>query len=111
MVWVAPRLAARLLGVDSRTISRMGDRGEIATMKLPSGHRRFALADVQALAALSSPSVETSAASARGGDVHDTAGARSDTGRVALPRPVSEPTTRTSGVGAASLRAGVGLHH
>ncbi len=80
-------------------------------MRLPSGHRRFALADVQALAARkSSPMVETSDASSRGGDVEDAVGARSDTGRVALPRPVSEPFTRTSGAGAASLRAGVGLH-
>lgn len=58
-----------------------------------------------------SPSVETPAALARGGDVMDTAGARSDTGRVALPRPVSELKTLTSDAAAPSPGAGTGRDH
>lgn len=41
--------AARLIGVSTRTILRYQESGRLPAHRLPSGHRRFRLADVEAL--------------------------------------------------------------
>lgn len=45
--YVPPRVAAERLFVSVKTLGRMADRGEIAFIKLPSGHRRY---DMQSIA-------------------------------------------------------------
>lgn len=49
---LTPREAAQILGVSGRTLSRMVGRGDIEARRLPSGHRRFVRAEVEALIAL-----------------------------------------------------------
>ena len=44
-----PLEAARLLGVTMKTMSRYADRGLIQYRSLPSGHRRYLKADVDAV--------------------------------------------------------------
>lgn len=39
--------AARLLGVHPNTLRNWADRGLVRAIKLPSGHRRFALAEIE----------------------------------------------------------------
>lgn len=48
--YVTPRMASTLLAVTPRTLARLADRGELRALVLPSGHRRYALADITALA-------------------------------------------------------------
>ena len=48
--WLGLGPAARYLGVHPITLRRWADQGEIAVMFTPGGHRRFALADLQARA-------------------------------------------------------------
>lgn len=48
---VKPADAARLLGVSTRTLTRYADAGRIRFTVLPSGHRRYRLADLEALRA------------------------------------------------------------
>lgn len=48
--YVSPGDAASRLGVSLRTMSRLADRGVVHAVTLPSGHRRYALGDVEALA-------------------------------------------------------------
>ena len=43
--------AARILGVSVDTVRRWSDAGTLPVVTLPSGHRRYRVADVQALAA------------------------------------------------------------
>lgn len=43
-----------MLGVTTKTVSRMADSGRIHAITLPSGHRRYLAADVEALAAIAS---------------------------------------------------------
>lgn len=46
-----PRGAARLLGVDPSTVTRWADSGQLpVARRLPSGYRRYRVADVVALA-------------------------------------------------------------
>lgn len=40
-VLLTPREAAEQLHVHPRTLQRMAERGDIAAVKLPSGHRRY----------------------------------------------------------------------
>lgn len=47
---LSPEEAARILGVSARTIRRWADRGDIASLRPPSGRRRFRRADVEAFA-------------------------------------------------------------
>lgn len=49
--WLSLSQAAQRLGVHTTTLRRWADNGDIAVMLTPGGHRRFALADVQRLAA------------------------------------------------------------
>jgi excisionase family DNA binding protein len=46
-----PAEAARRLGVHSRTLLRLEERGRITAVRTPGGHRRFLTAAVDALAA------------------------------------------------------------
>lgn len=47
-----PRGAARMLGVDPSTVTRWADSGLLpVARRLPSGYRRYRVADVAALAA------------------------------------------------------------
>lgn len=41
--------AAKLLGVSDETIRRWADEGKVRYLRLPSGHRRFAEADLEHL--------------------------------------------------------------
>jgi excisionase family DNA binding protein len=43
--------AAARLGIAPQTLRRWADRGLVQAVTLPSGHRRFAAADIEALAA------------------------------------------------------------
>lgn len=47
---IAPREVAKILGVSTRTVSRMADAGELHAIPLPSGHRRYVRAEIEALA-------------------------------------------------------------
>ena len=44
-----PKEAAEKLGVSVKTIRAMADRGEIETIRLPNGHRRFSSDEVSRL--------------------------------------------------------------
>lgn len=48
--WYKPGEAAAKLGVTPKTVSRMADVGRIHAITLPSGHRRYSVVDVNALA-------------------------------------------------------------
>ena len=48
--FLRPGEAARRLRVHPRTLTRMAERGDLHSMTLPSGHRRYSEADVEALA-------------------------------------------------------------
>jgi len=47
---LSPEDAAAILGVSARTIRRWADRGDIASLRPPSGRRRFRPSDVEAFA-------------------------------------------------------------
>lgn len=47
---LAPREAAHLLGVDTKTVGRWARDGLIASMRTVGGHRRYRRRDVQRLA-------------------------------------------------------------
>lgn len=47
--YVFPRVAAKMLHVDPRTLQRMAERGEVEAIKLPSGHRRYLLESIEAI--------------------------------------------------------------
>lgn len=49
--YIFPSVAAKMLHVDPRTLQRMAERGEVAAIKLPSGHRRYLLESVEAIRA------------------------------------------------------------
>ncbi len=46
---LTPGDAARMLHVTTKTLQRMAQRGDLAAVLLPSGHRRYRQADVEAL--------------------------------------------------------------
>lgn len=48
---VMPGAAAKKLHVTTKTLQRMAERGTIAAVILPSGHRRYRAADIAALTA------------------------------------------------------------
>lgn len=48
--WYKPGEAATLLGVTPKTVARIAEAGTIRAITLPSGHRRYAAADVDAFA-------------------------------------------------------------
>ena len=45
-VLLTPREAAEQLHVHPRTLQRMAERGDIAAVKLPSGHRRYRAVEI-----------------------------------------------------------------
>lgn len=45
-----PAEAAEALRVDTRTLTRMANRGELSIIKLPSGHHRYLRAEIERLA-------------------------------------------------------------
>lgn len=45
-----PAEVRAVLRIDTKTLMRMADRGDIAVVKLPSGHRRYPRAAVLAMA-------------------------------------------------------------
>ena len=48
--WLSIRAASALLGVDKTTLRRWSDAGKLPVFLTPGGHRRYAEADVRALA-------------------------------------------------------------
>lgn len=44
-----PKEAAKKLGVDVTTLKAMESRGELKTVKLPNGHRRYRSTDIARL--------------------------------------------------------------
>ena len=48
---VLPRVAAKMLHVETRTLQRMAERGEVKAIRLPSGHRRYELSSIKAILA------------------------------------------------------------
>ncbi|WP_184718950.1 BldC family transcriptional regulator [Streptosporangium saharense] len=46
---LTPGEVARLFGVDPKTVNRWALRGQIASVRTPSGHRRYRVGDVRAL--------------------------------------------------------------
>ena len=53
--WLSLQEASERLHVHADTLRQWADRGRIRTFRTPGGHRRFQAADVEALAAHSSP--------------------------------------------------------
>jgi excisionase family DNA binding protein len=49
--YMTPAEVCALLNISERTLWRYQDDGHIAAVRLPSGHRRFRRADVEALIA------------------------------------------------------------
>lgn len=49
--WVTPSVAAAALGVTTKTVSRLADRGEIRAIRPGGTQRRYAAADVEAILA------------------------------------------------------------
>jgi excisionase family DNA binding protein len=47
--FLPPSEAAGRLHVSTRTLTRMADRGDLHVVKLPSGHRRYLVSEVEAL--------------------------------------------------------------
>lgn len=62
--WMRPAAAAAALQVSRTTLIEMEKRGEITPRRLPSGHRRYARADVEALLSPESTPSSASASSA-----------------------------------------------
>lgn len=52
---LTPGEAAAELGVAVRSLARIADRGDIGSVKLPSGHRRYRREDIEALTAGARP--------------------------------------------------------
>ena len=48
--WLSPGQVAHLLGVDSKTVTRWAKTGLIGFITTPGGHRRYARAEIDALA-------------------------------------------------------------
>lgn len=47
--YITPGEASRIAFVTPRTMTRLAKRGTVRTLALPSGHRRYLRADVEAL--------------------------------------------------------------
>src|SRR5215218_10466809 len=48
--WLTIQEACAVLGVDQSTLRRWSDTGKVPVFRTPGGHRRYAIADVNALA-------------------------------------------------------------
>ena len=51
VTYLRPGEAARILRVHERTLTRMADRGQVKSITLPSGHRRYEASGILAIAA------------------------------------------------------------
>lgn len=49
-VWLTPAAVAKRLGVSAKTVQRLANAGHLHPNRLPSGHRRYKAAEVDALA-------------------------------------------------------------
>lgn len=47
--WITPAEAASALGVTTKTVARLADRGEIRAIKPGGTQRRYAAADIEAI--------------------------------------------------------------
>jgi excisionase family DNA binding protein len=57
---ITPTEAARLLGVSRATLQRYANAGRLHPRRLPSGYRRYDLAEVKALLTSTMPNQEAS---------------------------------------------------
>jgi putative resolvase len=48
--WINPADAAAMLGVSTKTLTRLASDGDIRARRLPSGHRRYLRSSVEDLA-------------------------------------------------------------
>ncbi|WP_159944701.1 MULTISPECIES: BldC family transcriptional regulator [unclassified Nocardiopsis] len=46
---MTPREVARVLRVDTKTVTRWADEGRLTPVRTPGGHRRFSRAEVRAV--------------------------------------------------------------
>lgn len=49
--WITPSEAAAALGISTKSVGRLADRGKIRAIRTDGNHRRFAAADVEAILA------------------------------------------------------------
>ena len=61
MELMTPGEAAQRLGVAVRSLARMAQRGDLRSIQLPSGHRRYSADEINALAAGATPPADSSA--------------------------------------------------
>lgn len=47
--WITPAEAAAALGVTTKTVSRLADRGEVRAIRPGGTQRRYAVADIEAI--------------------------------------------------------------
>jgi excisionase family DNA binding protein len=46
---ITPGEAAKMLGVDPKTLTRWANKNMIPSFRLPGGHRRYKLKDIEAI--------------------------------------------------------------
>lgn len=46
---ITPGEAAKMLGVDPKTLTRWANTKKIPSFRLPGGHRRYRVADIEAI--------------------------------------------------------------
>lgn len=51
IIWITPAEAATALGVTTKTVSRLADRGEVRAIRPGGTQRRYASADIEAILA------------------------------------------------------------
>ena len=49
IIWITPAEAAGALGVTTKTVSRLADRGDIRAIRPGGTQRRYAAADIEAI--------------------------------------------------------------
>ncbi len=49
MKLIRPGEAAKMLGVTTQTLKNMEDRGILTTIRLPGGHRRYKISEIEAI--------------------------------------------------------------
>lgn len=51
IIWITPAEAATALGVTTKTVSRLAERGEVRAIRPGGTQRRYAAADIEAILA------------------------------------------------------------